>query len=104
MRYAQSMTFTTMVMFEVFTVFNVRSDERSAFTGLFQHLATRSRFVSLLLQVAVIYVPFLQQAFSTMSLSASDWLRCIVVASSVLWLREVGKLITRATAKKYAAG
>ena len=104
-RYAQSMTFTTMVLFEVFTVFNVRSDERSAFTGLFSNMwLLGAVLVSLLLQVAVIYVPFLQQAFSTMSLSASDWLRCIVVASSVLWLREVGKLITRATAKKYAAG
>jgi Ca2+-transporting ATPase len=40
----------------------------------------------------VIYVPFLQQAFSTTALSAGDWLLCAAVASSVLWLRELSKL------------
>ena len=31
MRYAQTMAFTTLVMFQLFNVFNSRSDERSAF-------------------------------------------------------------------------
>jgi len=44
----------------------------------------------------LIYVPGLQQAFSTASLTAGDWVRCAVVASSVLWLREIGKRVTRA--------
>jgi Ca2+-transporting ATPase len=56
--------------------------------------------LSLLLQAAVIYIPFLQQAFSTVSLSAGDWLRCAGVASSVLWLRELSKMITRAIDNK----
>jgi Ca2+-transporting ATPase len=47
------------------------------------------------LQVAVIYTPFLQKAFSTVDLSLRDWLVCIMVASSVLWLRELSKVITR---------
>ena len=34
MRYAQTMAFTTLVFFSLFTVFNARSDERSAFAGL----------------------------------------------------------------------
>jgi P-type Ca2+ transporter type 2C len=42
-------------------------------------------------------VPFLQEAFSTVSLSAGDRLRCALVASSVLWLRELSKVVTRAT-------
>ena len=52
---------------------------------------------SFLLQVAVIYVPVLQQAFSTASLSFGDWLRCAAVASSVLWLRELSKIVTSLT-------
>ncbi|MGH7871083.1 MAG: cation transporting ATPase C-terminal domain-containing protein, partial [Candidatus Binatia bacterium] len=40
--------------------------------------------LSLVLQAAVIYVAFLQQAFLTASLSAGDWLGCAVVTSSVL--------------------
>ena len=96
MRYAQTMAFTTLVFFSLFTVFNARSDERSAFIGLFSNKWLWGAVVlSLLLQVAVVYVPFLQQAFSTVSLTFGDWLRCAAVASSVLWLRELSKLITR---------
>jgi P-type Ca2+ transporter type 2C len=51
--------------------------------------------LSLLLQVAVIYLPFLQRAFETVSLRPSDWLTCVVVASSVLWLRELSKMVRR---------
>jgi Ca2+-transporting ATPase len=56
--------------------------------------------LSLVLQVAVVYLPFLQQAFSTVSLSVGDWLRCAAVASSVLWLRELSKVVTRATHRR----
>ena len=101
MRYAQTMAFTTVVFFSLFTVFNARSDERSAFEGLFSNKwLWGAVLLSLLMQAAVIYVPFLQQAFSTVSLSAGDWLRCAAVASSVLWLRELSKLVTRATGRE----
>jgi len=46
--------------------------------------------------VLVVYVPFLQHAFGTTPLSGRDWVFCIAVASSVLWLREVSKAIARA--------
>jgi Ca2+-transporting ATPase len=101
LRYAQTMAFTTVVFFSLFTVFNARSDERSAFEGLFSNKwLWGAVLLSLLMQAAVIYVPFLQQAFSTVSLSAGDWLRCAGVASSVLWLRELSKLVTRATGRE----
>lgn len=43
----------------------------------------------------VIYTPLLQHAFSTVSLGVGDWLICIGVASSVLWLREQSKMVVR---------
>jgi Ca2+-transporting ATPase len=43
----------------------------------------------------VIYVPFLQSAFSTVPLRTGDWLTCVLVASSVLWLRELAKAVRR---------
>ncbi|HEX2727153.1 MAG TPA: cation-translocating P-type ATPase [Beijerinckiaceae bacterium] len=96
LRYAQTMAFTTLTMFQLFNVFNARSDERSAFDGLFRnHWLWAAVGLSLMLHVAVIYVPFLQEAFSTTNLSPSDWLLCAGVASSVLWLRELSKLLTR---------
>ena len=96
MGYAQTMAFTTLIMFQLFNVFNARSDERSAFVGLFKNRWVWGAILfSLALQVAVIYVPFLQKAFSTVSLNLGDWLRCVAVASSVLWLRELSKAVTR---------
>jgi Ca2+-transporting ATPase len=96
LRYARTMAFTTIVFFSLFTVFNARSDERSAFEELFTNRwLWAAILLSVLLQVAVIYVPFLQQAFSTVSLEAKDWAICAGVASSVLWLRELEKLIRR---------
>jgi P-type Ca2+ transporter type 2C len=53
--------------------------------------------VSAVLQAAVVYVPFLQLAFTTVPLTAADWLECALVASSVLWLRELSKAVMRAT-------
>lgn len=83
-------------MFQLFNVFNARSDERSAFAGLFANLWLWVAIgFSLLLHAAVVYTPFLQEAFSTTSLSAADWLQCAAVASSVLWLRELSKVAMR---------
>jgi P-type Ca2+ transporter type 2C len=103
MRYAQTMAFTTLMTFQLFNLFNARSDAESAFVGLFYNKwLWGAVLLSLLLQAAVIYIPFLQQAFSTVSLSAGDWLRCVAVASSVLWLRELTKLVARATSGQSA--
>ena len=75
-----------------FNVLNARSDHRSAFGGLFRNRWLWAAIgLSLLLHAAVVYLPFLQQAFSTVSLGADDWLYCAAAASSVLWLREISK-------------
>ena len=96
LRYAQTMAFTTLVFFSLFTVFNARSDVDSAFAGLFSNRwLWAAVLLGLLLQGAVVYVPVLQEAFSTTALSWRDWLVCAAVGSSVLWLREWGKLARR---------
>jgi Ca2+-transporting ATPase len=94
--YGQTMAFTTLELFSTFTVFNARSDEHSMFVGLFSNAwLWGGVLMSLALQGAVVYVPFLQQAFSTVPLTAGDWLECVAVASSVVWLRELTKLARR---------
>lgn len=101
LRYAQTMAFTTLLLFSLFTVFNARSDEQSAFVGMFSNAWLWGAIaLSLVLQAAVIYVPFLQRAFSTVNLTTADWLRCAAVASSVLWLRELTKVVVRARAAR----
>ncbi len=96
LRYAQTRAFTTLIFFQLFNVFNARSDSASAFHGLFTNgWLWAAVSLSIALQCVVLYTPFLQRAFSTQPLSAPDWLFCAVIASSVLWLREGEKLLYR---------
>ena len=94
-RYAQTMAFTTLMLFQIFNVVNARSDVQSAFVHLFSNRWLWAAIGgSVALQVIVVYTPALQEAFGTVPLSGSDWMVCGGVASSVLWLREISKLLT----------
>ena len=96
LKHARTLAFTTLVLFQLVNVFNARSDVQTAFTALFQNRwLWVSVLLSLVAHVLVIYVPVLQHAFDTEALSLTDWLVCFAVASSVLWLRELGKLVAR---------
>ena len=96
MRRAQTMAFTTLVLFQLFNVFNARSDEASAFHQLFHNKWLWSAVtVSVSLQIAVIHVPFLQVAFSTQALTFGEWMQCTAVASCVLWFRDASKYVGR---------
>jgi P-type Ca2+ transporter type 2C len=96
LQYAQTRAFTTLIFFQLFNVFNARSDRRSAFDDIFSNRWLWAAVsLSVVLQCVVLYTPFLQRAFSTEALSGSDWLFCAVIASSVLWLREAEKLVYR---------
>jgi Ca2+-transporting ATPase len=94
--HARTMAFVTLTLFQLFNVFNARSDRESAFRDLFSNgWLWGAVGLSLGLSAAAIYLPFMQQAFSTSSLGGADWLLCTAVASSVLWLREASKLWSR---------
>jgi Ca2+-transporting ATPase len=96
-RYGTTLAFTTFVLFQVFSVFNSRTERETVFT---RHAFTNARLwaavvVVLALQVAVVHVAPLQRIFVTTALSASDWLRAVSVAASILLVEELRKLIGR---------
>jgi Ca2+-transporting ATPase len=91
---ARTVAFCTMVCFEWFRAFNARSDERTAFSlGLF-----RNRWLvvaicgAVLLQVAIVYAPYLQDAFRTVALSASDWGIALAAGASLFAIEELRKV------------
>ena len=93
---ARTMAFTTLMMFQLFNVFNCRSAWRSAFSGLFENRWLLAAVAaSLFAHVLVIYVPFLQAAFHTVALSSSDWLVATAVAAILLLATELAKLVLR---------
>ena len=93
---ARTAAFTTLVLAQLFNVFNCRSETTSAFHRLFVNpwLWAAVGF-GLLAQVAVVEIPFLQTAFGTASLDPQHWMICAALASSVLWLDELRKAIIR---------
>jgi P-type Ca2+ transporter type 2C len=98
LRYAQTMAFHTLMLCQVWNVFNARSDTKSAFVGLFHNVWLWGALgASIAAQFVVLYVPAMQQAFSTVPLSAVDWLECFGLASLVFIGRELYKLVVRAT-------
>ncbi len=95
---ARTMTFTTIAMFQVFNSLNVRSRTKSLFQlGLFSNpYLIGAIFVSVVLQVAVTVVPFLQVALETVPLALEDWGMIVLVSSSVFVADEIRKAVQRA--------
>jgi potassium/sodium efflux P-type ATPase len=93
---ARTMAFTTLVLAQLFNCFNARSDRTSAFHHLFTNRWLWAAIaVSVLLQVAVVHLGFMNHAFRTTPLTFEDWLICIGLASVVLWADEAKKLLER---------
>jgi magnesium-transporting ATPase (P-type) len=100
---ARTMAFTTLVFAQLFNCFNARSDHTSAFHHLFTNAWLWAAIgLSVVLQVAVVQLSFLNRAFDTTPLSATDWLICIGLGSVVLLADEAKKLVLRARVR--AAG
>ena len=93
---ARTMAFTTLVLAQLFNTFNARSDRTSAFHRLFTNRFLWGAIgLSALLQVVVVELPFLNDAFGTAPLGLDEWLICIGLASVVLWADEAKKLVER---------
>ena len=88
---AQTMAFTIFVLYQLFNVFNCRSDEESIFgKGFFKNkYILWAVGACLVLQVCVVYVPFLQDLFHTEALTWMDWLTMVIMSSLILAVDEV---------------
>ena len=81
----------------MFLVLAIRSEKGSIFNiGLFSNpvnlIAVLLTFV---LQLAVIYLPFVQNIFRTVPLTAVELATCLVVSSTPLWVVEIQKWLAR---------
>jgi Ca2+-transporting ATPase len=94
---AGTMGLNTFVLFQFFNILNVRSESRTVFSKLTftNKYLWWSLAVVLLLQIAVTHVRFMQSLFNTTSITPGQWMVCVAVASSVLWVEEIRKVIVR---------
>lgn len=92
---ARTVAFCAMVGFEWFRSFNARSDERTVFKlGLL-----RNRYllialsVAIPLQLGVVYLPFMQVAFSTVPLRIEQWGVALSAGAALFLIEESRKAI-----------
>lgn len=95
---ARTMAVNTLVMFEVFYLFNSRLLSASSLTrsGLLGSRIALAAVASVIcFQLSFTYLPLMQSVFDTHSLSLSAWARVILVSASVFILVELEKWILR---------
>ena len=92
---ATTLAFTTFVFFQFFNAFNARFEYRTAFNA--QFFTNRPMWASLigvaLLQVLGLIWEPAREVFHTTALDSTDWAVSIGVASSILLIEEIRKLI-----------
>ncbi|MFW2371779.1 MAG: cation-translocating P-type ATPase [Gammaproteobacteria bacterium] len=97
MVYWQTVVFTVLTLSQLFHSLAVRSEKASLFkTGLLGNLPMLGAIVfTLILQMAVIYLPVLNEIFHTQPLPIYDLALCLLLASSVLFAVEIEKCLVR---------
>jgi Ca2+-transporting ATPase len=98
----QTMVFTTLTLAQMGNALAIRSNVDSVFKiGFFSNrmmlLAVAMTFV---LQLALIYVPFLQRVFKTVALSPRDLAVALVLSTTVFFAVEIEKWIRRILARR----
>ena len=94
---ALTLAFTTFVFYQVFNVFNARTEYGSAFAaGFFSNWRLWSALgVVVVLQVLIVQLPLTQGIFGTVSLTATDWALTTGVAATILVLEEIREFVVR---------
>ena len=97
-RVACTMSFATLVFCELTRAFAVRSEHHSIFKiGLFSNSMMNKAFaVGLILQLAVLLIPPLQEVFDVTSLNATEWAVVICLAFVPLVTSEIVKAVRKA--------
>jgi Ca2+-transporting ATPase len=95
----QTMVFTVLCISQMGHAMAIRSDLKSLFQqGVFGNKQlVGAVLLTFALQMAVIYVPFLQDIFRTKSLTVLELLICIGLSSIVFWAVELEKWVKRIT-------
>jgi Ca2+-transporting ATPase len=96
---AQTMAFIVLGLSQLVHAYNTRSDNKSIFkVGLFtnKYLVGATVF-SAILQLVVVFVPFLREIFKVALLNGIQWIEIIIISLMPLVIVEVYKLLNRAS-------
>ena len=91
---AQTISFTLLVFFEGFNAFNFSSFIMPVYMRRKNYLLMIAVASTFLLQLALLYIPFMQRVFHTTALSLNELLVLGFVSASILLLGETYKIFT----------
>lgn len=96
---ARTVAFCTLVMFQLFYVFSVRSEYRNIWeVGIKSNIKLLyAVIVSFLLQLAVVYLPAMNTVFRTEPLGVEEWLISLPISLSALVISEIWKTVKKNT-------
>lgn len=91
------MVFITLTLSQLGNALALRSDRDSLFSiGLLSNKAMLGTVaLTLLLQLLVVYVPFLQEIFETQALPLDTLILSLVLSTGVFWALELKKWLVR---------
>jgi Ca2+-transporting ATPase len=93
---AMTMTFVSLVLIQFFKAYNFRSDRNSVFQKPFANKWLNWAILwEIALLIAIIYVPFLHDAFGTYYLPLVDWLIVLALAVTIMPVLELVKWMER---------
>lgn len=93
---ARTLAFSASIMFQLAFVFSCRGERGALHTDPFSNKSLLGAvFVSFLLLVVVIYVPFLQEVFRTVALDAGDWALLLGLSLTSVAIPYVSKWVDR---------
>ncbi|WP_214844699.1 cation-transporting P-type ATPase [Exiguobacterium sp. s150] len=100
--YIHTMTLNTIVIAQMFHLFNVRVETEPALNRSFfeNPIAFYVSGALIVLQLFITYVPFMNTAFGTTPIAASDWIIPFVFGIAVFFIIELEKLISRNVMKR----
>ena len=94
---AWTISLTTLAVFQWFNAWNCRSRVHSIFqmNPFSNKFLIGANLLVIFLQLLIIYNPFFQVIFKTTALKIQDWFYIILIASSIILVEEIRKLVIR---------
>ncbi len=94
---ANTMSFATLTLSQLFHAFDVRSEDKSIFQiGVFSNKAMNEAFlIGLAMQMSVLCLPPLQRLFSVVFLTPKEWLVVFCLAAAPVLICEIEKAVRR---------
>lgn len=93
---AQTISLLVLSIFQWFNAWNCKSNYDSAFKNIFSNkFLVFSFFITFLLQIGAIYIPFMQKMLDIKPLSFIDWILAFLIAFSIILVEEFRKYIVK---------